>query len=477
MNLFKTKSLPTDAEKLLALSKKGGLLEIVSKLLTVCKSINTMLTATAATMIVFGLTENYLLSTLIFGVALIVAHIFHNAIVELVQQGEWSHYAAVVVMFVFAAYLDSNASFKLAQSTVTYKAAKTDISPNRSLFLSRTDAAQKVYTDAVNSTSAIDAQMDAVRQKWQAVKEQNAWTAAMLAKELKPLTAKKTAVLEQAAQKRDNRISDADNSYQKQEARVNGINDTEQNKQEASEAFAATGARFISTLLLLIVIFCAYKEKCLNKECGVIITYTAKESGEIDGFDAIGYSVSLLFNNILISIGNLLHPKETLVFEGENKKQPKQNNFVSENSQNKVQNTKTDEPAQTSNAHEIVENTPVLVVPPPTPTPKQSQNIVEHQNAAVSENNSVLASTENNENKMPQIMYSGKEYTYSTMRSNLRTYYMRAIDSDATEAVRAANMQRFNNILKATQEAGYTVKKAQGEKGYFFVLYYNSKKL
>ena len=78
---------------------------------------------------------------------------------------------------------------------------------------------------------------------------------------------------------------------------------------------------------------------------------------------------------------------------------------------------------------------------------------------------------------MPQIMYSGKEYTYSTMRSNLRTYYMRAIDSDATEAVRAANMQRFNNILKATQEAGYTVKKAQGEKGYFFVLYYNSKKL
>lgn len=491
MNLFKKKILPTDNAKLEVLSKKGGLLEIVSKLKSATKNINTVLTTIAITIIAFSATESYLLCTLLFGAALVVSHIYHNAIIELTEQGGAWNYAFVAVMFCFAFYLDSNATYKLAESTVTYKAQKTDINPNRSLFLSRKEEAAKAYADAVSATTTIDAQMQAIRQKWAAVSVQNQWTAAQLAKELKPLTNKKTAILEQAAQNRDNRIADADNTFRKQEERVNLLNDLEASKQEASEEFAAKGGKFISTVLLLIVIFCAYKEKQLNEECGVIVEYTAKEGGEIDGFDAIGYSMSLLFNNILISIGNIIMPKKLLVFNGEYKKR----NSTNTNTATQTQQVQTQtQPNTTQNA---------------VTQPNTTQNIAQTQR------NVSNTQTQTQKNTVPMFEYDGTLFTYEKARNYLNTYRNRHYlhyellkkligdvaanngntlsythgksnytfnSIDEAEKRMQAELAKYNvkvlGLKEAAEEAGYTVKEGKSKNGNtIFVFYYNGKEL
>jgi len=452
MNLFKKKILPTDNAKLEVLSKKGGLLEIVSKLKNATKNINTILTTIAITIIGFSATESYLLCTLLFGAALVVSHIYHNAIIELTEQGGAWNYAFVAVMFCFAFYLDSNATYKLAESTVTYKAQKTDINPNRSLFLSRKEEAAKAYADAVSATTTIDAQMQAIRQKWAAVSVQNQWTAAQLAKELKPLTNKKTAILEQAAQKRDNRIADADNTFRKQEERVNLLNDLEASKQEASEEFAAKGGKFISTVLLLIVIFCAYKEKQLNEECGVIVEYTAKEGGEIDGFDAIGYSMSLLFNNILISVGNLILPKKLLVFDGEYKKRKQEQIFIEQ---------KQDAPSVTEQPKTDEKQKQIVLVMPKTD--ENLEKTVIQPKTEKTENSRAAAKTENS---VPLIEYEGKTYGYDTIRNYMRIYFGRK------------KTDRVEELKQAAETAGYTVEEGTSKNGNtIFIFTYNGKKL
>lgn len=452
MNLFKKKILPTDNAKLEVLSKKGGLLEIVSKLKSATKNINTVLTTIAITIIGFSATESYLLCTLLFGAALVVSHIYHNAIIELTEQGGAWNYAFVAVMFCFAFYLDSNATYKLAENTVTYKAQKTDINPNRSLFLSRKEEAAKAYADAVSATTTIDAQMQAIRQKWAAVSVQNQWTAAQLAKELKPLTNKKTAILEQAAQKRDNRIADADNTFRKQEERVNLLNDLEASKQEASEEFAAKGGKFISTVLLLIVIFCAYKEKQLNEECGVIVEYTAKEGGEIDGFDAIGYSMSLLFNNILISVGNLILPKKLLVFDGEYKKRKQEQIFIEQ---------KQDAPSVTEQPKTDEKQKQIVLVMPKTD--ENLEKTVIQPKTEKTENSRAAAKTENS---VPLIEYEGKTYGYDTIRNYMRIYFGRK------------KTDRVEELKQAAETAGYTVEEGTSKNGNtIFIFTYNGKKL
>lgn len=452
MNLFKKKILPTDNAKLEVLSKKGGLLEIVSKLKSATKNINTVLTTIAITIIGFSATESYLLCTLLFGAALVVSHIYHNAIIELTEQGGAWNYAFVAVMFCFAFYLDSNATYKLAENTVTYKAQKTDINPNRSLFLSRKEEAAKAYADAVSATTTIDAQMQAIRQKWAAVSVQNQWTAAQLAKELKPLTNKKTAILEQAAQKRDNRIADADNTFRKQEERVNSLNDLETSKQEASEEFAAKGGKFISTVLLLIVIFCAYKEKQLNEECGVIVEYTAKEGGEIDGFDAIGYSMSLLFNNILISVGNLILPKKLLVFDGEYKKRKQEQIFIEQ---------KQDAPSVTEQPKTDEKQKQIVLVMPKTD--ENLEKTVIQPKTEKTENSRAAAKTENS---VPLIEYEGKTYGYDTIRNYMRIYFGRK------------KTDRVEELKQAAETAGYTVEEGTSKNGNtIFIFTYNGKKL